>query len=242
MIMATLVRGNLIHADETKVLLKKGSGYVWVFASMEEVIYMYRPNRKAEFLHSLLKVFRGVLVSDFYSGYDSLTCAQQKCLVHLIRDVNDDLLKYPFDSELADVSKSFGGLLRKIVGTIDKRGLKRYWLQAHQSDVQKYFQDLSEKQFTSDIAGALRKRLLRYNRKLFTFCDYDGIPWNNNNAEHAIKYFAKYRRLVNGRVTENGISDYLVLLSIYQTCEYRGISVFKFMLSGVRDIDKYREP
>jgi hypothetical protein len=42
----------------------------------------------------------------------------------------------------------------------------------------------------------------KYSRELFTFLDYDGIPWNNNNAEHAIKYFAKYRRPVNPCVSE----------------------------------------
>ena len=30
--------------------------------------------------------------------------------------------------------------------------------------------------------------------KLFTFIKYDGVPWNNNNAENAIKRFAYYRR------------------------------------------------
>jgi hypothetical protein len=39
----------------------------------------------------VLKDFRGVLVSDFYAAYDSLTCEQQKCLIHLIRDMNTDL-------------------------------------------------------------------------------------------------------------------------------------------------------
>ena len=29
--------------------------------------------------------------------------------------------------------------------------------------------------------------------RLFTFLAYDGIPWNNNNAEHAIKAFARLR-------------------------------------------------
>ena len=180
-------------------------------------------------------------MSDFYSGYDSLKCAQQKCLIHLIRDVNDDLLKYPFDSELADVSKAFGCLLREIVSTVDKRGLKSYWLGRYKSAVERYFDELSSKQLTSDTAEALRKRLLRYKSKLFTFLEYDGIPWNNNNSEHAVKPFAKYRSVVNGRVTEQGLSDYLVLLSIYETCEYRGVSFFKFMLSGMRDVDKYCE-
>jgi len=84
-----LVKGKIIHADETTVKLKQDSGYVWVFTSMEEVVYMYRPNRKADFLHDMLRDFTGVLITDFYTGYDSLACPQQKCLIHLIRDVND---------------------------------------------------------------------------------------------------------------------------------------------------------
>ena len=37
--------------------------------------------------------FKGVFVSDFYTGYDSLNCVQQKCLIHLMRDINNALFK-----------------------------------------------------------------------------------------------------------------------------------------------------
>jgi hypothetical protein len=50
-------------------------------------------------MQKLLHGYGGVLVSDFYGGYDSFTCRQQKCLVHLIRDLNDDLWKHPFLTE-----------------------------------------------------------------------------------------------------------------------------------------------
>lgn len=40
-----------------------------------------------------------MLVSDFYGGYDSMPCRQQKCWSHLIRDLNDDLWKNPFLEE-----------------------------------------------------------------------------------------------------------------------------------------------
>ena len=59
-----------------------------MFANVEEVVYLYRPTREGDFLQELLKDFRGVLVSDFYAAYDSLPCPQQKCLIHLIRDMN----------------------------------------------------------------------------------------------------------------------------------------------------------
>ena len=86
-----------------------------------------------------------------------------------------------------------------------------------------------------------QERLLKTQNVLFTFLDHDGIPWNNNNAEHAIKPFARYRRLVKRAMNEKGLSAYLVLLSIYQTCEYRGVSFFEFLKSKERDLDAFCE-
>jgi hypothetical protein len=42
-------------------------------------------------------------------------------------------------------------------------------------------------------------------------------------------------------MTESGLRDYLVLLSIYQTCKYRGISFLRFLLSRRRDIDRFHD-
>jgi hypothetical protein len=63
------------------------------------------------------------------------------------------------------------------------------------------------------------------------FLDYDGVPWNNNNAEHAIKRFAKYRRNTDGRFTERSLEEYLVLASVFETCEFNNANVLRFLLS-----------
>ena len=47
---------------------------------------------------------------------------------------------------------------------------------------------------------------------------HDGIPWNNNNAEHAIKAFARLRNVIGGTSTFKGMREYLILLSISETC------------------------
>jgi uncharacterized protein (TIGR03067 family) len=36
-----------------------------------------------------------------------------------------------------------------------------------------------------------------------------------------------------------GLEDYLVLLSLYQTCRYKGVSFLKFLLSKERDLDAF---
>ena len=138
-LLRRIVTGIVMHADETEVKLRFGTGNVWVLASLEEVVFLYRPNREGDFLHELLKGFQGVLVSDFYAAYDSIHCPQQKCLIHLIRDMNQDLLDNPFDLELRTLTDPFGQLLREIVATIDKHGLRRHFLGKHAKRVQRYF-------------------------------------------------------------------------------------------------------
>jgi predicted RecB family nuclease len=235
-----LVGGATIHADETEVHLKKeGKGYVWVFTNQEEVVFMYRPSREGSFLHDLFKGFCGVLISDFYAPYDSLACEQQKCLIHLIRDFNRDIQGNPWDEDLKTLASTFGHLLHTIIATVDQYGLRRKHLGKHRPDVERFFQIIGRQVYRSEVAEGYRRRLLQYQDKLFTFLDHDGVPWNNNNAEHAVKRFAYYREVADGEFSEAGLSQYLVLLSIYLTCQYKEVNFLQFLLSQETDIDAY---
>jgi Transposase IS66 family len=239
-LLEKIVSGALLHVDETEVHVKRvGKGYVWVFTSLEEVVYLYRPSREGDFLHELLKDFRGVMVSDFYAAYDSLDCPQQKCLIHLIRDLNQDIVGNPWDQDLKSLASAFGRLLRAIIATIDQYGLRQRHLGKHRRDVDRFFQTIEADLLQSEVAESYRKRLLKYRDKLFTFLDHDGVPWNNNNAEHAVKGFAYYRELADNLFTETGLNQYLVLLSLCQTCKYKRVSFLKFLLSGETDTDVF---
>jgi len=240
-LLRNILSGPLLHVDETEVKLQQGKGYVWVFTNLEEVVYMFRPNREGDFLRELLKDFHGVVVSDFYAAYDALACPQQKCLIHLMRDLNQVLLDNPYDDELKAITSSFGSLLRAIVETIDQHGLQQKSLAQHDKETTRFFRSLTAQSFHSEAAEALRARLLKYQDKLFTFLHYDGVPWNNNNAEHAIKQFAYYREHTTGMLRETGLRDYLVLLSICETCRYKGVSFLHFLLSKARDVDMFCE-
>jgi predicted RecB family nuclease len=236
-----LRRGALIHADETKALVKGQPGYVWSFTNLEEVVYAYTPTREGTILDEILDGFTGVLVSDFYSAYDSPGCKQQKCLIHLIRDVNEDLFHNPFDAELKQLANKLVGVLKPIIDTIDRYGLKQYHLNKHKEEVARYFRYLAEQPFQSQVTRKYQKRLQKYRDKLFVFLDHDGIPWNNNNAENAIKLFASRRRLMGSSFTEQGLKDYLVFLSIYQTCRLKNLSFLRFLRDGGLDVDAFAE-
>ncbi len=235
-----IVAGRLVHADETHFRLKGGQdGYVWVVTNMEDVYFFFTRTRESDMVKDMLEGFDGVLVSDFYVGYDSIPCRQQKCLIHLMRDLNDDLLRQPFDEELKELVARFAGLLRPIIEAIDNCGLKKSRLSKHLRRVSEFYEWLDEADFTSNISVQYRQRFEKNRDRLFTFLEHDDVPWNNNNAEHAIKAFAKLRNVIESLIGEVAIAEYLILLSVCVTCKYKGVGVLEFLRSGIEDIDEF---
>jgi hypothetical protein len=230
-ILHSILNSPVIHIDETTVKLRKQNGYVWVMTSIDKVYYFYKPSREGSFLQELLGTFGGVLVSDFFTAYDSLKCGQQKCLVHLVRDIDDDLMKNPLDTELKGIARDFGVLLRQIIETVDSRGLKSRYLRKHKRPVVRFLDSVTSRDFLSPLATNYKRRFQKSGLKMFTFLDHDGVPWNNNNAEHAVKRFAKYRRDADGRFTERLLEDYLGLATVFETCRFNNVNVLKFLLS-----------
>src|SRR2546425_3663038 len=151
-LLKNILSGHLLHVDETEVKLQQGKGYVWVFTNLEEVVYIFRPNREGDFLRELLKDFHGVLVSDFYAAYDALPCPQQKCLIHLMRDLNQELLDNPYDDELKAITHPFGRMLRAVIETIDQHGLQQQYLVTHHKETTHFFQLLTAQSFRSESA------------------------------------------------------------------------------------------
>jgi hypothetical protein len=232
---------SLVHADETKVNLGGQVGYVWVFTNLEAAVYLYSPSREGDLVQRVLRGFKGVLVSDFYSVYDSLRCAHQKCLIHLIRDLNEDLYKEPFNGELKELVGAVAALLKPMIETVDKFGLKARFLRRHKADVDRFFKRLSRRNCQSETAVRYKQRLEKNRGTLFTFLDQDDVPWNNNNAEHAIKAFALLRTDFEGLSAEKRISEYLILLSVYETCKFKGIKFLDFLRSGEKDVHAFAE-
>ena len=124
---------------------------------------------------------------------------------------------------------AFSKLLRKIIETIDRYGLKKNHLRKHLKDIDIFSQQFLEGTYKSGLYIKYARRLKKHWEELWTFLHHDGVPWNNNNAEAAAKAFALYRRGVNGQIGEKGLRDYLNMLSLAQTCRYRNIPFLDFL-------------
>jgi hypothetical protein len=126
-----------------------------------------------------------------------------------------------------------------MVETVDRYGLKKRFLQKHGIFVDRFYRLLVNVCGASEATSKLIERLQKNRNKMFTFLEFDGVPWNNNNAEHAVKAFVSLRRVIEGPTTEKGVHDFLVLLSICETCRYKNVNFLDFLRSGSKDIDDF---
>jgi hypothetical protein len=203
------------------------------------VVFKLRETREATIVHEFLADYKGILISDFYPGYDSVDCRQQKCWVHLIRDLNDDLRESPFDTEYENFVLEVRNLIVPIMEDVQKYGLKKRELNKFKDVVDEFYKKIiTDRSYKSELASRYQKRFVRYRDSLFTFLGQDGIPWHNNAAERALRHIAKQRE-ISTSFQETAMENYLVLLGIYQTCRFQGKSFFKFLFSGETDIEKF---
>ena len=240
-LIGRLLASPFIHVDETPINIQGTDHYVWVFTDGRHVIFRITETRESTIVHEFLSGYQGILVSDFYAGYDALPCAQQKCWVHLIRDLNDDLWKAPFDNEFEAFIVEVRAFLVPILSAAGKYGLKKRHFNKFQTPVDRFYaRHVDDVEYHSELTVKYQKRFARYRESLFTFLDHDGIPWNNNMAERAIRHLAVQRK-ISGSFFPRFIPSYLTLLAIAQTCRFQGKSFLRFLLSQQQDIDSFKE-
>lgn len=240
-LLRKMLASPFVHVDETKLSIQGANYYVWVITDGPHVIFRLTETREATVIQKMLQGYTGVLISDFYGGYDACNCRQQKCLSHLIRDLNDDLWKNPYDAELEAFVGAVKELLVPIIADVDKYGLKRRNLHKHQHTVDRFFKNVIDSQeYKCEITQTYQKRFIRYRESLFRFLSEDGIPWNNNMAERAIRHLAIQRK-ISGSFFKRVVEHYLLLLGIAQTCRFQGKSFLAFLLSKEKDIDEFKE-
>jgi hypothetical protein len=87
------------------------------------------------------------------------------------------------------MAEEFGSLLRAIIETVDSYGFRTRYLRKHKKSVVRFLDLITRTDFISSVANKYKRRFRKSGDRMFTFLDHGGVPWNNNNAEHAIKRF-----------------------------------------------------
>lgn len=223
------IRGSpCVHGDETGWREDGINGYLWSFSTGDLRYFHFDKSRAGAVAERVLGMcFGGVLVCDFYGGYNWYGGPIQRCWVHLLRDL-DKLVARAEDENVRQWVESVRAVY-KIAKKISRRGFT-------EPVRVKYRQQLEEKLLTiaqpyvkneSAPQRVLAERIEKHLGELFTFVQYPGCPSGNNAAERAIRPAVIARKISGGTRSQNGSKTRTLLMSVFGTWTLQGKDVFK---------------
>jgi transposase len=227
----------VIHADETGWRENGQNGYVWLMATGGEHpvrYYLRDASRGQPVLHRLLGLTEGAvptacLVSDFYAGYNDYAGPQQRCWIHLVRDLHTLKEEHPDHPAVLSWARSVRSLYDDALAWLDT------YAQASAAERQRLYEALH---LRARAAGyqyarvrdhpcqALAQRLLRHQDELFQFVVRDEVPPDNNLAERAARPLVVMRKISGGTRSAKGTTTRLGLASLLETWRVRGLNPF----------------
>jgi transposase len=207
-----------LHADETGWRNGGNSEWLWSFSNDKVSVYVIVPSRGQKVVQDVLgDAYCGILVSDFYGGYNKIICRKQKCWTHLLRELHVLSEKHPDDREIA----YFKVRLKRF---FDRANLiKDEYLAGRDVDAQiKRLEtntlNFLTKTFTHKKLNTLIKRMTKYYCELYTFIKTN-VPATNNPAEREIRPAVLMRKTSYCNRSEDGKNTQAVLMSLIATAK-----------------------
>jgi len=213
-----------LHADESGWRVNGKTHWLWCFADRFSTFFMIDRSRGSPALERFfIKEFAGTLVTDFWAAYQAVECAlRQKCLVHLLRDLED---VDDYKSTTADWDL-FAKKLRRLIGDAIRLWRRQEELPEEVYDRRRCQMGyrlmlLISEPWQDAEAKRLVKRLNRYYDDIFTFLYQPGVPFENNHAERTIRPAVIIRKNSYGNRSDQGADAQAVFMSIFHTLKKR---------------------
>lgn len=215
-------RSRFVHCDETGWKIDGKSGWLWSFSNKKTAICHIDKSRGGKVPLAILgKIFKGVLIADFYSAYSKvISGAKQRCLVHLLRDIKHVQECLTTDCATQAFCTRLKTLIYNAVELAEARkSLSSADYAKKRGRILESFGDLRLTDPANKITRRFVKRLERHRRECLTFLDKPGIPWHNNHAERMIRPNVLLRKITFGNRSLEGLENHNVLMSIIQTAK-----------------------
>jgi transposase len=224
-----------LHADETGWRVNGQTHWLWCFANDRNCYYLIDRCRGSPALKKFFtEVFEGVLITDFWSAYESV-CAEdrQYCLVHLLRELDHVDLQNT-GSEWRSFARRLRRLLRAGIALRRRPDFAPGRFQPQVNRLNSRLARLASEEPLDGDARRLTQRLRRHAEHLFTFLDYADVAYENNFAERQLRPAVIVRKTSQSNRSERGAATQAILMSVYRTLKLRGLNPTKTIADSLR--------
>lgn len=235
----------VIHADETGWREGGRNGYAWALSTPQGLRYYERDaSRAGVVLLRLIERFKGILVSDFYGGYNKYTGRQQRCWVHLLR-----LMKKVAEKE-GGKQAAVQQWLKQLQGLYE-RGKEVAARAVDEAERERQYQGLMNAavqlarpyaQLKGHPLRATSMLLMQHRDELFEYVRVKGLAADNNLAERSIRPLTVARKVSGGTRSPTGSQVRMGLQSLFGTWAAQGQEPLDACLTMLGVAPKTRVP
>jgi hypothetical protein len=230
-----LARPNVgIDESPVNLLADNQTGYVWSISNNHGAYYQYEPSRAGKVADEMLRGFRGIVMSDGFSGYNFLNkrpgVAHACCWAHVRRGFFDAQAKYPEAKPVVDLIDELYDIEHEADDLAHLSVLRRDRSTAVVAKLDAYLDSRRNKFLAS---GTFGKAVTYYDDRrasLHHFLNNANAPLDNNGAERAQRDPVMGRNNFLGFRTINGADVAMTFYTIVKTCKMLGMNPKAYMV------------
>lgn len=231
---AQIKESAVVYGDETGWRQDGENGYLWSFSTPALRYYLFRRTRAGSVVADVIgEEFEGVLVSDFYAGYNIHEGLHQRCWVHLLRDIHELKQQHAEDAEVLawaaavravyDKAKAYVGPAARLT-TVEQLSARRAQQHAFEQELMAVCAPfVKTKQPMSVLCGRVEK----YLPEMFMFVADARVASDNNAAERSLRGPVVSRKISGGTRSAQGSETKSVVASLFGTWLVQGLNVYE---------------
>lgn len=225
----------VLNADESGWRIGGRTAWIWCFTSKLLAYYVLTPSRAGPVVKKVLgSFFKGILITDFFGAYNRIKAfAKQKCVVHLLREVKQVSLRNR-SKEWMRFARRLKRLMHEALKlVIDRDILGKSKYDKRVANLHMRLADIFGASYRDKDCERLAKRLAKHSEELFVFLLHRDVPADNNHAERQMRFAVVMRKNSYGNRSKRGAQAQAILMSIFRTCQLRGIDPIAFLADSM---------
>jgi transposase len=224
-IRQTVQNSRVVGSDETGVRMDGVNYWQWVVKTPQASYYVIDKSRGAQVITDVMEeAVPEVWVSDLFSAQLSFKAPKhQICHAHQLRD-----LQYAIDVERSLFAYRMQQLLLRSQRLFKHRGtLPADVFQQQVCAIEQACDALLGLRVRTEIARRLQKRYVKHPPHLFVFLSEEGVPFDNNGSERALRNSVVHRKVLAGFRSKWGARAYATVTTVIETARKEGIRIFE---------------
>lgn len=224
----------VVNVDETGWRVGGDNWWLWAFVTDRLALYKAAHSRGSKIIFEELgEDYNGIVIADFFSAYNKLTCEQQKCIVHLLRELRE-VAKKNNSAEFAAFRKRLKRIIADALRLVARDDLDDDTYESRMLRILDRVHIMGEADYKDAHCRRLAKRLRTHEHSLFTFLFHPGeVEPDNNRAERAIRPAVVIRKMSGGSRTPAGAGATADLMSLARTCALNERNFVSYLLDAL---------